>query len=119
MIIKKKLNNLFLIKKFFIFLKRFVFFLGLTSLLFIMIVISYYYSSNLQKKYSVKALIMKVNDNVLDKYIGFNIRNVGEYFEIFNLSLFDNFQETSLDKVYLEMRSKNNFRLRSSKKNKI
>ena len=106
MIIKKKLNNLFLIKKFFIFLKRFVFFLGLTSLLFIMIVISYYYSSNLQKKYSVKALIMEVNDKVLDKYIGFNIRNVGEYFEIFNLSLFDNFQETSLDKVYLEMGQK-------------
>ena len=71
-----------------------------------MIVISYYYSSNLQKKYSVKALIMEVNDNVLDKYIGFNIRNVGEYFEIFNFSLFDNFQETSLDKVYLEMGQK-------------
>ena len=49
---------------------------------------------------------MKVNDKILDKYVGFNIRNTGKYFEILNLNLLKNFQTSNLEKVYLEINQK-------------
>ena len=116
MIIKKKLTKLSLLSKTFIIFKKFIFLLGLSSFLFIISIITYYYSSNLQKKYTVKALIMNVNDKILDKYIGFNIRNTAKYFEILNLSLFKNFEKTNLEKVYLKMNQKTIFGLEIQRK---
>ena len=80
--------------------------MGIISFLFIIAIITYYYESNLQKKYSVKALTMVVNDKILNKYIGFNLRDTKKYFEILNLSFFKNFQESKLEKVYLEINQK-------------
>ena len=76
------------------------------SLLFLITIITYYYSSNFSKKYDVVSIIMKVNDKILDKYVGFNIRNTGKYFEILNLNLLKNFQTSNLEKVYLEINQK-------------
>ena len=49
---------------------------------------------------------MKVNDKILDKYIGLNIRNTKKYLEILNLNLFQNFKTSNLEKVYLEINQK-------------
>ena len=54
----------------------------------------------------MKAIILKVNDKILDKYIGFNIRHTGKYFEILNLNLFKNFENSNLERVYLEINQK-------------
>ena len=80
--------------------------MGAISFLFIAAVISYYYSSNLKNKFTVSEIVLKVNDKVLDKYIGFNIRNTGKYLEILNLNLFKNFQSSNLEKVFLEINQK-------------
>ena len=106
MILKKKLKKLVLPFRILNIFKKFIFFLGLVSFLFIITIITYYYSSNLQKKFSVKAIILKVNDKILDKYIGFNIRHTGKYFEILNLNLFKNFENSNLERVYLEINQK-------------
>jgi hypothetical protein len=106
LILKKKISKLLLLDRVSRIFKKLIFSLGLVSFLFIAIIITYYYTSNLQKKFSVTAIVMQVNDKVLDKYIGFNLRNAGKYFEILNLNLFKKFQVSSLEKVYLKMDQK-------------
>ena len=87
MILKKKLVKLKFLPKLLDITKKIVFFFGILSILFTALVISFYYSSNMSQKFTLIGFTMKVNDKILDKYMGFNIRKIPNYFEILSNSL--------------------------------
>ena len=103
MIFKKKKLDFRLNKYLTIYIKKLVFFLGVISLLLGLLVSTYYYSSGLSRVYTPAALIMKVNDKVINKYIGLDLRNFFDYIEIVKLNLLSNFISNQLDNVYLEI----------------
>lgn len=53
--------------------------------------------------YTPIALIMKVNDKVLNKYVGLDLRNFFEYLQIAKLNLVSSFVSNKLENVYLEI----------------
>lgn len=106
MILKKNLRKLPILEKVLNIFKKFIYIVGLFCFSLTVVILFYYYSSGLQKKFPPVAFIMQVNDKILNKYIGFDIRNTGEYLKIININLFKNFQASDLEKVYLEINQK-------------
>jgi hypothetical protein len=106
LIIKKKLVKLKILTKLLDISKKIVFFLGILSILFTALVISYYYTSNMSQKFSLIGFTMKVNDKILDKYMGFNIRKMPNYFEILKLNMLKHFQVSKLENLYLDIDQK-------------
>lgn len=103
MIFKKKILNFktpsFLINWF----NRLIFFIGSLTLIFLILICIYYYTSGLSKAYPPKDFILRVNDKVINKYIGFDIRNFNNYLKIVKYNLISSITPTNLDKVYLEI----------------
>ena len=60
----------------------------------------------MSKKFSFVGLTMKVNDKILDKYMGFNMRKIPDYFEILKLNVLKHFQTSELENLYLEIDQK-------------
>lgn len=103
MIFKKKILENGFITYFVKYLKRIIFLFGVISLVFLSSVIIYYYSSGLQKLYTPSSLILQVNDKVLKKYVGFDIRNFSSYINIIKVNLIKNFTSNNLENVKLEI----------------
>lgn len=59
--------------------------------------------SGISKSYPPKEFILRVNDKVIDKYIGFNIRDFFNYTKILYLNLISGIATSKLERVYLEM----------------
>ena len=77
-IIKKLKKNIFvdrLIKVF----KRFIFLLGSAAFLFILLGTIFYFNSGINYKHSPKSIFLKINDKVLNRYLGFDFRNTKNY----------------------------------------
>ena len=53
--------------------------------------------------YSPSNLVMQINDKILKKYVGFDLRNSLNYLKILNLNIIDNFTSNQLENVYLEI----------------
>ena len=106
MILKKKLVKLKFLPKLLDIIKKIVFFFGILSILFTVLVISYYHSSNMSQRFSLIGFTMKVNDKILDKYMGFNIRKMSDYFEILRLNALKHFQVSKLENLYLDIDQK-------------
>tara|TARA_B100001093_G_scaffold362192_1_gene346945 strand:+ start:2408 stop:4987 length:2580 start_codon:yes stop_codon:yes gene_type:complete len=85
------------------YLKRIIFSLGILSIIFLFSIVTYYYSSGFQKLYTPSSLILRVNDVVLKKYVGFDIRNFSTYVKIVRINLFKNFKSNNLENVTLEI----------------
>ncbi len=103
MIFKKKTSETDFISYFVKYLKRIIFSLGVLSLIFLSSVVIYYYSSGLQKLYTPSSLILQVNDKVLKKYVGFDLRNFSSYIKIIKVNLIKNFTSNNLQNVKLEI----------------
>ncbi len=103
MIFKKKILETKFLSHFNKYLKRIIFSLGILSLIFFISIVTYYYSSGLQKLYTPSSLILRVNDVVLKKYVGFDIRNLSTYAKIIRINLFKNFTSNNLENVKLEI----------------
>ena len=103
MIYKKKILKITHINLVINYLRKFIFFLGSLSLILILTIILYYYSSGLHKTYSPISLLFKINDVVLSKYLGFDLKKTGTYFEIIKLNIFKNFNKNDLENVYLKL----------------
>lgn len=106
MILKKKILEIKFVSHFNKFLKRLVFLSGLLFLIFLFLVVGYYYSSGLQKLYTPSSLILKVNDKILTKYIGFDIRNFSSYLKIIGINFLGNFTSSNLEIVKIEISQK-------------
>jgi hypothetical protein len=106
LIFKKKILGTEFLTYFIKYFKKIVFFLGILSLIFLFSIVIYYYSSGLQKLYTPSSLILKVNDKVLKKYVGFDIRHFPTYIKIIKINLFKNFTSNNLENVKLEISQK-------------
>ncbi len=103
MIIKKKISELKFFKPLVFYFRRLIFFLGLVSLFFIILISFYYYSSGLQKLYSPAAVVKQVNEKVLKRYIGFDLTQSLNYLEIIKLNIIGSLTSNKLETVYLEI----------------
>ena len=96
----KKNNFIIIVSSHF---KKLIFFFGIIAFFFTVLTLSYYFKSGFSKNYSPKEFILAVNDKVIDKYMGFNIRNISEYSKIFYLNLISGIAPSEIEKIYLEM----------------
>ena len=103
MIFKKRILNLKLFSSLFYYLKKLIFFLGILTFSFILITSVYYYTSGLQKTYPPSTMIMQINDKILKRYIGFDLRNSFDYLKIIKLNLMSAFTKNKLETIYLEV----------------
>tara|TARA_B110000858_G_C17793775_1_gene471308 strand:- start:269 stop:2713 length:2445 start_codon:yes stop_codon:yes gene_type:complete len=60
----------------------------------------------MSQKFTFIDFTMKVNDKILDKYMGFNIRKINNYFEILRLNALKHFQVSKLENLYLDIDQK-------------
>ena len=103
MIIVKKLKKNFFINKFIKIFNKSIFYLGLLSFFFILLIALYLNTSGIG---SPKDVFFKVNDKVLNKYLGFDFRKIKNYANIIGLNFISNFQNSKLEKIYLEINQK-------------
>ena len=106
MILKKKNYQIIWVQKIIHVIKRLIFSLGIIFFLLILSSVSYYYFSGINNKFTPTALVMAVNDKILNKYMGFNIRNTNDYIEIISLKLFGAFKSNNLENISLKVNQK-------------
>ena len=104
-IIKKFKENIFLNKLIKIF-SRFIFLLGFIVFFFILLGTIYYYSSGINYSHTPKSIFFKINDKVLNRYLGFDFKNTKNYLNILKINFFSNFKKPKLEKVYIEINQK-------------
>ena len=103
MIYKKKILKIKFLSVISNYLKKLIFLLGILSFISIILIFVYYYSSGLQKTYSPISLMNQVNEKVLKRYLGFDLKNTYTYFKILNLNISKNFMSNELENVFLEI----------------
>ena len=62
---------------------------------------SFYFSSNLHKEHNPSSIFLKINDKILDRYLGFNFRNSSKYIDILSLNLTKYFRKNNLWQKFL------------------
>ena len=106
MILKKKIINTkyFIILKFFF--KKIFYSLGILSFITIFIIVIYYFSSGLQRKFNPSELFLQINDKILKKYVGFDFRLIPDYVYIASLNLSKHLRSNDLPNFYLKINQK-------------
>ena len=115
MLIKKKNNNFIyieFIKKIFF---KFFFYTGVIFFSFFLILSIYFFSSGMG---SPKNVFLKVNDKILNRYLGFDIRKSKNYIEILKISFLSNFKSSQLENVYLNVNQKSILGLEMQRKSR-
>ena len=111
MLIKKKFfnsNYLLFIKSLF---NKFLFVLGFIFLILIISVFIYYFSSGLSKSYSPKIFIIKVNEKILDRYLGINILKLNDYIDLTKIKIKYLFIKPKIEQLNLEVGQKTIFQI--------
>ena len=111
MLIKKKFfnyNYLLFIKSLF---TKFLFGLGFIFLILIISVFIYYFSSGLSKTYSPKIFILKVNEKILDRYLGINILKLNDYIDLTKIKIKYLFIKPKIEQLNLEVGQKTIFQI--------
>ena len=103
MIYKKKKSEIKFLSIFQSFIKKVIFSIGLVFSVFLVSLVIYYFSSGLNKMYSPSNLVMQINDKILKRYAGFDLRKSLDYLKIINLNIIDTFTSNQLENVYLEI----------------
>ena len=106
MIIKRSSKDIKLSNKIGKIFKLIVNIFGYSFLTLFLVGIFYYYSSNLNKSYSPSALLLKINDKILVRYLGFNVRLASDYLNIIGFNLSKSFKKNNLPNVYLQISQK-------------
>ena len=104
-VIKKLKKNIFVDRLIKIF-KNFIFLLGSAVFLFILLGAVFYFNSGINYSHSPKSIFLRINDKVLNRYLGFDFRNTKNYINILKINFLSNFKTSELDKVYIEISQK-------------
>ena len=67
---------------------------------------------------SPKNVFLKVNDKILNRYLGFDIRKSKNYIEILKISFLSNFKSSQLENVYLNVNQKSILGLEMQRKSR-
>jgi len=100
LLIKIKKINFNILKYFTKFFSKFFFYLGIFVFSFFLIISIYFFSSGMGTPINV---FLKVNDKVLNKYLGFDIRKSKNYLNVIRLNFLSNFQSSKLEKIYINI----------------
>ena len=106
MIIFKKFKKINFLENFLRFINKIIYFFGIFVFIILISFLIYYYQSGFKYSNPPKVLLSKINDQVIVKYLGLDLKNIDEYLEIFTLNFLGNFQSSKLDKVFIEINQK-------------
>lgn len=106
MIILKKFKKINFLERFFKFINKIIYLFGIFVFVILVIFIIYYNQSGFKYSNPPKVLLGKINDQLIVKHLGLDLRNIDKYLEIFALNFFSNFQSSKLDKVFIEINQK-------------
>jgi len=116
LLIKKK----FLDFRYLLFIKSLFtkFLLGLGSIFFIIIIssITYYFSSGLNDSYSPKNFIIKVNNKILDPYLGVDILKYDSYFNLIKIKTKNLFIKPEVERLSLKVSQKTILQIENQRK---
>ncbi len=119
MIIKKRkislkafkiINNLF---------SRIIYLLGIFALSLLIIISIYYLNSGMKKNFPPNKLIQKIDKTILNKYVGFSIFELDDYFLIRLKSLKYLFLENDLENIKISINQENLYILESQRKSRL
>ena len=75
MIFKKILETRFL-SLLLKFIQKFIFYLGSFSLIILLSIVIYYFSSGINKLFTPYSLLQQINNKILNKYVGLDLNNI-------------------------------------------
>jgi len=101
LILKKKFREYKFFNKALDIFNYIVKFCGYTFLLLFGSIIIFYYSSNINKTYDLSSLFFKVNDKILDRYLGLDFRKSLDYIGIIKFNLFNFLRSNELENLSL------------------
>ncbi len=119
MIIKKKLNQFPFINLILKFISKLIQILGSMSLLIIIFLTFYYFNSGMYERYKPLMLLKKVDEIIINKYLGFSFFEIDDYISQNINSLKFIFYKNDLENVTLKINQKNLYNLELQRKNKI
>ena len=116
MLIKKKFLDfryLFFIKYLF---TKFLFGLGFIFFIIIISSITYYFSSGINDNHSPKSFIIKVNNKILDPYLGVDILKYDSYFNLVKIKIKNLFIKPEVEKLSLKVTQKTILQIENQRK---
>ena len=111
MINKKKEIQYKILKKIKKLFSKIFLFLGVISFLFLFVLITYYFSSGMSKRYPPLQFIKNVDRVILDRYTGFSIFKIDDYFKIKINNIKYLFIKNELENVVINIDQKNLYNL--------
>ena len=119
MIIKKNINKIPFLIEIRKALSKLIFISGVGTILLIISIFGYYYTSGVSDRYSPYELIKKFDQLILDKHLGFSILEIDDYINIKLTSLKFIFIKNKLENIRIEIDQKNLYKLELQRVSKI
>ena len=119
MIIKKKINQFPFINLILRFLNRLIQIIGSISLLIIIFLVFYYFKSGMYHSYKPLIFLKKIDEIIIDKYLGFSFFEIDDYFSQNFRSLKFLIFKNELQNVTLKINQRNLYNLELQRKNKL
>ena len=91
---------------------------GITTILIFLISFVYYFTSGMKNDYPPKDLVKKFDELILNKYIGFSVFEIDDYFAIKFQSLKYSFLKNDLENFVITIDQENLYKLESQRKKK-
>ena len=119
MIIKKNINKIPFLIEIRKALSKLIFISGVGTILLIISIFGYYYTSGVSDRYNPYTLIKKIDQLILDKHLGFSIFEIDDYINIKLTSLKFIFIKNKLENIRIEIDQKNLYKLELQRESKI
>ena len=119
MIIKKNINKIPFLIEIRKALSKLIFISGVGTILLIISIFGYYYTSGVSDRHNPYELIKKFDQIILDKHLGFSIFEIDDYINIKLISLKFIFIKNKLENIRIEIDQKNLYKLELQRESKI
>jgi hypothetical protein len=118
-IIKKNINKIPFLIEIRKALSKLIFISGVGTILLIISIFGYYYTSGVSDRHNPYELIKKFDQIILDKHLGFSIFEIDDYINIKLISLKFIFIKNKLENIRIEIDQKNLYKLELQRESKI
>ena len=119
MIIKKNISKIPFLKEIKNLILKIILVVGVTTIIFTTVIVGYYYNSGMHDRFAPSALIKKIDNVILDRYIGFSIFEIDDYIKIKLTSLKFIFIKNKFENVSIEIDQKNLYNLELQRNNRM
>ena len=119
MIIKKNISKIPFLKEIKNLILKILLVVGVTTIIFTTVIVGYYYNSGMHDRFAPSALIKKIDNVILDRYIGFSIFEIDDYIKIKLTSLKFIFIKNKFENVSIEIDQKNLYNLELQRNNRM